>query len=137
MGHETLKRVPFPSSLSKLTEPPSLTTISRTMLRPKPVPPFCRESEASAWANLPKIRSRKASGIPAPRSITLMRRRRSSADTRTVTFPPRGENLVALERRFETTCINRSSSANTTANGSSPISGRPLRMACPSPRISI
>ena len=34
------------------------------MASPRPVPPFCRVAVESAWLKRPKMRGRKASGIP-------------------------------------------------------------------------
>ena len=77
------------------------------------MPPFWRVSEESACWNLWKIFARNASGIPGPRSVTVIRTRprAASRDSETVTVSPRGENLIALETRFVTTCPSRSRSA--------------------------
>ena len=36
------------------------------MLNPRPVPPFWRESEESAWENFWNMRARNSSAMPGP-----------------------------------------------------------------------
>ena len=60
------RSLPPPGASSNPTVPPSRVTICLTMLSPRPVPPFCRASVASAWANFSKMRGLKSPGMPGP-----------------------------------------------------------------------
>ena len=53
-----------------------------------------------AWRNFSKIVSRSSSAIPMPVSSTSMTTNRPSARARSVTRPPSGVNLIALESRL-------------------------------------
>ena len=108
--------LPPPSAGSTPTSPPSRSTICLTMLRPRPVPPFCRASVASTCTNFSNTRSRYSSGMPVPWSRTVMRVVVPSFSMPTTTSPPRGENLTALDRRLMTTCVIRSGSTRTVAS---------------------
>ena len=99
-GRSAKNMVPPPGASAKPTLPPICWTISFTMLRPSPVPPLARASELSAWANRSNTRPLKCAGMPGPWSRTMMRTlpsRRSAA--RTISLP-RGENLIAFDRRL-------------------------------------
>ena len=56
---------------------PCIISIRRLqMARPRPVPPLWRVVAESAWVKRPKMRLRKFSGMPGPRSFTATRTRR-------------------------------------------------------------
>src|SRR5438132_1760587 len=50
-GRRTVKTEPLPGSLATLTSPPIMRASLRVMARPRPVPPYCRAVEESAWVN--------------------------------------------------------------------------------------
>ena len=60
-----------------------------------------------------KIRSRSASAIPMPVSVTDTSTSPSVTRAAISTEPPSGVNLTALVRRFSSTCLSFSSSAQT------------------------
>ena len=45
----TVKTEPLPGSLVTITSPPIMRESLRVMARPRPVPPYCRAVEVSAW----------------------------------------------------------------------------------------
>ena len=59
-------KVVSPGREVKPIVPPCRSTIAFEMLRPRPVPPFCRVDEASAWANFSNTRSLNSAGTPGP-----------------------------------------------------------------------
>ena len=54
-GRYTVKVLPSPGVLESVTSPPSSRTSSRLIDRPRPVPPYWRAVEPSAWANASKM----------------------------------------------------------------------------------
>src|SRR5262249_50987980 len=50
-GKRTVKTEPLPGSLVTVTSPPIIRASLRVMARPRPVPPYCRAVEESAWVN--------------------------------------------------------------------------------------
>ena len=55
-GSETMNTEPLPSSVSTETSPPIIWQKRRLITRPRPVPPYLREVEASAWVKAWKRR---------------------------------------------------------------------------------
>ena len=64
---------PTPGRLSTPMSPSMRRTSSREIARPKPVPPYLRVVEPSAWLNARNKRSRISSGMPMPVSMTSNR----------------------------------------------------------------
>src|SRR5262249_15919070 len=48
-GRRTVKTEPLPGSLVTVTSPPIMRASLRVMAKPRPVPPYCRAVEESAW----------------------------------------------------------------------------------------
>ena len=90
--------------------PPMASTSFRAMLRPSPVPEKRRLGDASACANLSKMRPWNDSGTPGPKSSTSMRITAASVRMRISTSAPDGENLAAFDSRFVITWMKRSGS---------------------------
>ena len=65
---------PLPSSLSIPSEPPISSVSCLEIARPKPVPPYFRVVDESAWVNFSKRVGIARSGIPTPVSSTDIRR---------------------------------------------------------------
>ena len=96
--------VPLPSRLSTPISPPIISASCFDIVNPKPVPPYFRVVELSAWENLSKSRSRLFWGIPTPVSETLKRMVTWSASSfsrmaRIITSPF-SVNLMALPARL-------------------------------------
>ena len=70
--------LPLPGSLSSQMRPPSSATRFVEIARPRPVPPYLRVVEPSAWMNGLKIAACCSCGTPMPVSDTL---NRSTAST--------------------------------------------------------
>ncbi len=105
---------PLPAALSRPISPPILSTSSRLIASPRPVPPKRRVVEASACENLRNNCARASSEMPMPVSSTEMR---------TIAFPsrrpvrfisintcPRAVNFRAFPVRFMSTCRTRAAS---------------------------
>ena len=56
-GSRTVKVVPWPGSLSTVTSPPIIRQKRRLIARPRPVPPYLRVVDASAWVNASNSRA--------------------------------------------------------------------------------
>ena len=74
------KVLPVPSSLEVPTSPPINVTSWLLMASPRPVPPYSRVVEVSAWVNGSKIMASLSGAIPTPVSVSSKRR--------TVSGPP-------------------------------------------------
>ena len=111
-GRLTVKVLPLPSSLSRAISPPIISTSSRLIESPSPVPPYCRAAVPSAWAKASKTISCLSAAIPIPVSATAKAMRSRVAElqpTSRLTEPP-SVNLRALESRFFSTCRSRPAS---------------------------
>ena len=112
------------------------STMRLQMVRPRPVPPYRRVVDASAWVKAWNSRACCCSSMPMPVSRTSKRswwlfpfspRRCTLTST-----PPRAVNLMALEIRLPSTCRRRTGSPRTasrTAGSSSSSSRRPFSWA--------
>ena len=67
------KALPAPGTLSTQMRPPSSSTKRREMVRPRPVPPYLRVMELSAWVKEEKISFCFSGGMPMPVSLTVKR----------------------------------------------------------------
>ena len=83
----------------------------RQMARPRPLPPFWRESEASTCWKRPKMASSLSAGMPRPWSMTERVTPVTPGRSMTETVELGGENLTAFESRLVSTCSRRSGSA--------------------------
>ena len=99
------------------------------MARPMPSPPWARVGLESAWRKRSKTWGRKSGSMPAPSSRTSSRTRSGRRRTRTSTRPPAGVNLMALARRFQTTCWRRAGSPRTAPAPSSMSISRTIPLA--------
>src|SRR5205807_814964 len=111
--------LPRPSVLSAPRLPPIASTNRLERARPSPVPsiPACSAPRRSKGAN---SRSSPSGGMPGPVSITSSRSRPGAgAEYESVTVPPSRLYLIALERKFNSTCLNRCASARTCWSGAS------------------
>lgn len=92
-------------------EPPISSTSCFEMESPRPVPPYRRVVEASAWVKRSKTRESGSGAMPIPVSSTPKRTRAwVSASCRAVTSIrtwPEGVNLIAFPARFISTCRTR------------------------------
>src|SRR5205823_10129664 len=70
------------------------------MARPSPSPPCARVVVESAWRKRSKMYGRNSGAMPWPVSATRTTTCGSSRSTVTVTRPPEGVNLIALDSRF-------------------------------------
>jgi hypothetical protein len=61
---------PLPSSLSKWIRPPMISTSLWEIVSPRPVPPYSRVVDVSAWLNDSKTRSNFSGAMPMPVSAT-------------------------------------------------------------------
>ena len=110
-GSSNQKVLPSPTRLSTPIRPPSNSTSSLLMERPRPVPPKRRLMLLSAWVKGEK-RPAWASGVmPMPGSLTSKRSRAVAASlargmTRT-SISPWSVNLMALPIRLTSTCSRR------------------------------
>ena len=100
--------------LSTQMRPSIIVTSREEIARPRPVPPYLRVVELSAWKKAPKMRACLAGGMPMPVSETsnssrTSPSRRSSRFTWRATSP-RSVNLMALPTRLTTICRRRPAS---------------------------
>ena len=65
--------LPLPTSLSTQIRPPISSTSRVEMASPRPVPPYRRVVEPSAWAKASKMRCCLSCGMPMPVSDTVKR----------------------------------------------------------------
>ena len=111
-----LKVLPCPGSLTTQISPPMSCTSWLLMASPRPVPPYLRVVELSAWVKGLKRDSRCCGVMPMPVSVTEKRKVTSapscaSSSTSTSTFPF-SVNLMALLVMFKSTWPRRSGSPN-------------------------
>ncbi len=96
--------LPRPSSLSTQIFPLIISTSLVEMVKPRPVPPYFRVVEVSAWENGSKINCSFSPGIPTPVSTTVNRSVQScSWIASTSTFSatsPFSVNFMALPARL-------------------------------------
>jgi len=97
-------RLPLPGSLSTPILPPIISTSCFEMDNPRPVPPYFRVVDPSAWVNRLNTASCRSLGIPMPVSCTENRAsiRVSVSDTASaqMTISPFFVNFMALLTRF-------------------------------------
>ena len=110
----TVNVVPLPSSLFTETSPPMSLARFWTIVRPRPVPPYLRVVEASAWVNAWKSLSICSCVIPIPESLTsifinfLFERLLSFTS---ICICPLSQNFAAFEIKLRTICLVRVTSA--------------------------
>ena len=130
-GSATVNVEPRPGpSLSARTVPPCSSTRCRTMARPRPRPPCCarggRIGLAEPLEHVGQELGRDAGPVVAHDELdaAVAADRRAPSPCRR-----RGVNLIALDRRFQTTCCSRSGSPETDAGPASrtSFSADPLR----------
>ena len=92
--------------------PPCCWMMLRQIARPRPVPPFLLASPDSTCWKRSKTASSLSAGMPRPRSTTFSATELVSESIWTETFESSGENLIAFESRFVSTCRMRSGSAS-------------------------
>src|SRR5258705_9690148 len=117
-GSLKVKVDPIPTALVTQIVPPCSSTNLRERASPSPVPsaflstvPTCRNSSNTvSWSS---------AAIPTPVSVTETSTSPSPRATRTSILPPSGVNLMAFERRFNSTCLTFRSSARMSATRSS------------------
>src|SRR5215510_5826008 len=108
-GSRTVKTEPLPGSLATVTSPPIMRASLRVMARPRPVPPYCRAVEESAWVNSSNSLACCSGVIPMPVSATAMSiqlRPSTTFLTRSLTSPCL-VNLQALLNRLSRICRSR------------------------------
>ena len=98
------KVLPFPVWLSTPISPPINSTSCLLMVVPRPVPPYCRVVELSAWVKLEKTWSIFSSGIPIPVSFMKNRIRACSpllfSGLASMRISPSWVNLTAFPVRL-------------------------------------
>ena len=132
-GRQKRKREPRPGSLSTAMRPPISPTSWAEIERPRPVPPYSRVVEPSAWAKASKISSCLSRGMPIPVSATRKPSTTAPASSdcfsTCTTTSPRSVNLMALPTRLTRTWRSRGPSP-TRRSGTSgairPASSRPF-----------
>ena len=103
--------VPCPTSLSKSRRPPISSTNLLEIVSPRPVPPYLRVIDVSAWLNASKIRDFCSLVTPIPLSWTsnfifvLPLFSEGNRRILTLILPPLFVNLTAFERRLITTSL--------------------------------
>lgn len=110
--------LPRPGSLSTASRPPICSTSRMQMVSPRPVPPYRRVVEASAWENGSNSRTTSCGAMPMPVSQTSKRNAATSGEpasttrTRTATSPV-SVNFSALPARLMSTWRSRPGSVAT------------------------
>ncbi len=105
--------VPASGLLSTASSPPSVLTSRLVIANPRPVPPYLRDTDASACTNASKIFPTRSGGIPTPVSATSPRNHRTSLTVMSseienfTATKPSCVNLMALDARFNTICRKR------------------------------
>ena len=111
-GTSNQNRLPAPGALSTPMAPPIASTSRLQIASPRPVPPYRRVVDASAWLNGSNSAACRSGGMPMPvsrtskRSTRAVRPRRWRAATRDPATPP-SVNLSALPSRLNSTCRSR------------------------------
>src|SRR5215813_2372056 len=72
LRRRTVKTEPLPGSLVTVTSPPIIRASLRVMAKPRPVPPYCRAVEESAWVNSSNSLACCSGVIPMPVSATAI-----------------------------------------------------------------
>ena len=105
----TVNTEPLPCSLATVTSPPIICASLRVIARPRPVLPYCRAVEASAWLNSWNSFVCCSDVMPMPVSDTAnstQLRPSIIVRKRSVTSPSL-VNLQALLNRFNRICRSR------------------------------
>ena len=130
------KVLPWPGMDCTSMLPPIISTSRRVMVRPRPVPPYLRVTEPSAWVKAWNSRATWAWSMPMPLSRTSMRsctRCGSCCRLRTTTATwPCSVNFTALPIRLVRIWPRRRGSptrACTTSGATSNSSSRPFAWA--------
>ncbi len=116
--------LPLPNSLVQPIRPPINSTNPLLMANPRPVPPYLRVVEESAWVKRSKIISVLSAAIPIPVSTTLNRSQPASSgsgSTRRVTLPW-SVNFSAFPIRLMRICRRRFGSPTSPAGAPGRIS---------------
>ncbi|MNT28228.1 hypothetical protein D3C72_1638990 [compost metagenome] len=117
------KVLPRPGWLYTPTLPPMSSTSCLLITSPRPLPPYLRVVDGSAWWKERNSCATSSCFMPMPRSCTSKRSMAwlpRSSDWRTRTkMLPLSENLMALLVRFSKTCSRRSGSPRTVAGSDS------------------
>ncbi len=106
-GRSSVKTVPRPGSLRTAMDPPWLTTTSRVMLRPRPVP----RPAGFVVTQGSNTRGSTSAGMPAPVSLTVNRTPSVARDAAISSCPPRGIASSALLTRFSSASSSWTGSA--------------------------
>ena len=113
MGKSAVKwnTLPSPGVLSTQIFPCICSTSFMQIPKPRPVPPYCRVVEPSAWTNASKMSFCLSFGIPVPVSRTEKCRDTSAASRLSLLIStaifPRAVNLIALSTRLVMICRSR------------------------------
>src|SRR5439155_2380610 len=103
--------LPLPTTLSTPMAPPIISTSRLEIASPRPVPPYRRVMDPSAWGNDWKNRSPTSGATPIPVSVTEKRTKASSVVCSTsaacTTTSPHSVNLTALPTRLVRICRRR------------------------------
>ncbi len=105
------------------------------MGRPRPVPPWVRLIETSAWVNRSNSRLIASGAMPGPVSETSTLSSGPVFEGRQLVFTctePCGVNFTALDRKLSSTCLSRVTSpwiSSGMAGSSSSLSSTPLAAA--------
>ena len=105
-GRRTVNVEPSPGALSTATSPPIISQNRRVIIRPRPVPPYFRVVEASAWVNGRKSRASCSTLMPIPESLTRITNEsaapsRAGSRAAEIVIVPSWVNLLALLIRFK------------------------------------
>ena len=103
--------LPLPWPLSQVMLPPWPSTIILVMDRPSPAPAMAAFRADSVRKKRLKTLAVSSRLIPIPVSLTLSRTHSSLKLALTLTVPPSGEYLMALETRLSSAWPIRSGSA--------------------------
>src|SRR5215472_10590737 len=108
-GRRTVKTEPLPGSLVTVTSPPIMRASLRVMARPRPVPPYCRAVEESAWVNSSNNLACCSGVMPMPVSATAIsiQLRPSTIFLTCSLTAPCLVNLQALLNRLSRICRSR------------------------------
>ena len=105
-----MKVEPLPGLLSTVMSPPIIWQKRLLIARPRPVPPYLRVVEASAWENSWNSLPICSAVMPMPVSATaiVIQSRPSSCPCRaSMVTVPWSVNLLALLNRFKSACRKR------------------------------
>ena len=120
VGRKSVKVLPMPGVLRKVSSPPSSVASSRLMARPRPVPPYLRLVLASACWKASNTIFCFSTGMPTPVSVTskattelawlsamLSERQPVCAGTTRSRTLPWAVNFSAFDSRFFRICCRR------------------------------